>query len=90
MSIFSRLFKKRKEPKLSDNFKVVLKTEKALSEKQKNVIDTIVKNGIRSGADFGTIGALIIIKTDIHTGVILNRIKNGVEVIIWSKQRNSI
>lgn len=43
MSIFSRLFKKREQPESSDTFKVVLKTEKKLSEEQENAIITIVK-----------------------------------------------
>lgn len=82
MSFFSRLFKKRKQPYSSDNFKVVLKTEKKLSEEQRNAIITIVKDGIRSGEDFSSIGISIIMNTGIYDPVILNRIKNGVEVII--------
>ena len=82
MNIFSKLFKKRNSPESSDNFKVILKTKKKLSEEQRNAIISIVKNAIRSGEDFSTIGILIIMNADIHDPVILNRIKNGVEVII--------
>ena len=82
MSIFSRLFKKRKQPESSDNFHIILKTDKELSEEQRNAIVTIVKEGIQSGEDLNTIGILIIMNVGIIDGIILNRIKNGVEVII--------
>ena len=81
MGIFSRLFKKREPPESSDNFKVVLKTEKDLSEEQKNAIITIVKNGTMSGADPSDIAIHIMMSTGIYDIVILNRIKNGVEVL---------
>jgi len=82
MSIFSRLFKKRKEPKLSDKFKIVLNTDKDLSAEQKNAIFTIVRAGIEAEEDFSTIGLMIIMNANIHSGVILTRIKDGIKVII--------
>ncbi len=82
MSIFSKLFKKRQQPSSPDEFKVVLKTDKKLSEEQKNAIITIVKNGIGQGADLDAIGMAIILNAGIYDPVILNRIKKGVEVII--------
>ena len=81
MSIFSRLFKKREQPESSDTFKVVLKTEKKLSEEQENAIITIVKNGTMSGVKPGDIAIKVMMSTGIYDMVILNRIKNGVEVI---------
>lgn len=80
MSIFSRLFKKRKQPESSDTFKVVLKTEKKLSEEQKNAIIAIVKDGTMSGLDPCEIGMEIMMSTGTSDMVIVNRIKNGVEV----------
>jgi len=82
MSIFSKFFKKRKQLSSSDEFKVILKTDKELSEEQKNAIITIVKDGIGAGEDLNTIGMLIIMNANICDPVILNRIKNCVEVII--------
>lgn len=81
MGIFSRLFKKRKQPESSDNFKVILKTEKQLSEEQRNAIITIVKDGIRSDEELSIICILIIMNVGIRDPVFLNRIENGVEVI---------
>lgn len=81
MSIFSRLFKKREQPESSDTFEVVLKTEKKLSEEQKNAIITIVKDGTMSGVEPGDIAIKVMMSTGIYDMVILNRIKNGVEVI---------
>lgn len=82
MSIFSRLFKKREQPESSDTFKVVLKTEKKLSEEQKKAIITIVKDGTMSGVEPSDIAIKIMMSTGIYDMVILNRIKNGVEVIL--------
>jgi len=82
MSIFSKLFKKRQQPSSSDEFKIVLKTGKQLSEEQRNAILTIVANGISRGADLDAIGMMIIMNAGICDPVILNRIKNCVEVII--------
>ena len=81
MNIFSRIFKKRKQLKPSDNFTVVLKTEKQLSEEQENAIITIVENGTMSGCQPSDIAIEIMMSTGIYDVVILNRIKNGVEVI---------
>ena len=81
MGIFSRLFKKREQPESSDTFNVILKTKKELSEEQKNAIITIVKDGIMSGVEPSDIAIKIMMSTGIYDMVILNRVKNGVEVI---------
>ena len=81
MSIFISIFKKREQPESSDTFKVVLKTEKKLSEEQKKAILTIVKDGTMSGVEPGNIAIKIMMSTGIYDMAILNRIKNGVEVI---------
>mgnify|MGYP003304873363 FL=1 len=81
MGIFSRLSKKRKQPESSDTFNVILKTNKELSEEQKNAIITIVKDGTMSGVEPHDIAIKIMMSTGIYDIVILNRVKNGVEVI---------
>lgn len=81
MGIFSRLFKKRKQPESSDSFNVILKTNKKLSEEQKNAIITIVKDGTMSGVTNRDIAIKIMMSTGIYDMVILNRVKNSVEVI---------
>lgn len=81
MGIFSNLFKKRKQPESSDTFNVILKTKKELSEEQKNAIITIVKDGIMSGVEPSDIAIKIMMSTGIYDMVILNGVKNGVEVI---------
>lgn len=81
MGIFSKLFKKREYPQSSDTFNVILKTKKELSEEQKNAIITIVKDGTMSGVEPSDIAIEIMMSTGIYDMVILNRIKNGVEVI---------
>ena len=43
MNIFSGIFSKWKKTESSDDFKVVLKTDKKLSEEQKDAIITITK-----------------------------------------------
>ena len=81
MGIFSRLFKKRKQPESSDAFNVILTTKKELSEDKKNAIITIVKDGTMSGVEPSDIAIKIMMSTGIYDVVILNRVKNGVEVI---------
>ncbi len=81
MGIFSRLFKKREQPESSDAFNVILTTKKELSEEQKNAIITIVKDGTMSGVEPRDIAIKIMMSTGIYDVVILNRVKNGVEVI---------
>ena len=81
MGIFSRLFKKREQPESSDAFNVILTTKKELSEEQKNAIITIVKDGTMSGVEPSVIAIKIMMSTGIYDVVILNRVKNGVEVI---------
>ena len=81
MSIFSKLFKKRQQPSSPDELKVVLKTDKKLSDEQKNAIITIVKDGTMSGVEPSDIAIKIMMSTGIYDMVILNRVKNGVEVI---------
>ena len=83
MGIFSKLFQKRKQAKSSDNFNVVLYTKKNLSEEQKNAIITIVKNGNMSGIALSDISIQIMMSTGIYDVIILNRIKDGIEVIFW-------
>lgn len=83
MSFLDKLFNKRQQPKSFDDFKVFIKTENDLSEEQKNAIITIVKDGIRDGEEWKTIGLLIIMNAGIHTSNVgLIRVKNGIEVII--------
>ena len=81
MGFFGKLFNKRKQPESSDTFNVILETKKELSEEQKNAIITIVKEGTMSGTQFSDIAIQIMMSTGIYDTVILNRIKNGVEVI---------
>ena len=81
MGIFSRLFKKREQPESSDAFNVILTTKKELSEEQKNAIITIVKDCTMSGVEPRDIAIKIMMSTGIYDVVILNRVKNGVEVI---------
>lgn len=81
MNFFRKLFKKRKQPVSSDEFKVVLKTNKNLSEEQKSTIIQVVKNGILSGSELNDIAINIMTSTGIFDMIIINRIDNGVEVI---------
>ena len=85
MGILSKIFK-RNEDSLevkNDDIEVILKTEKDLSEEQKNVIVNIVKNGTMSGADPSNIVVQMMMATGIFDVVILNRIKDDViEVVI--------
>ena len=81
MNFYRRLFKKREYSISSDTFNVILKTKKYLSEEQKNAIIVIVKDGIMSGDKFSDIAIEIMMSTGIYDTVILNRIKDCVEVI---------
>jgi len=81
MSILDKIFKKRKPHDSSDDFKIILRTNKKLSEENKNTIFAIVKNGIESNSDFSNIAINIMMNTEIYEPIIINRIKNGVEVI---------
>jgi len=82
MSIFSKFFKKRHPTEVSSgDLKVVLKTDKDLSEEQKNAIITIVKDGIMSGADLSDIVIKMMMSTGIYDVVVLNRTKDGIEVL---------
>ena len=85
MGILSKIFK-RNEDSLevkNDDIEVILKTEKDLSEEQRNVIVNIVKNGTMSGADPSNIVVQLKMATGIFDLVILNRIKDDViEVVI--------
>ncbi len=88
MGILNKIFKKRNQDSLeviNDDVEVILKTEKDLSEEQRNVIVNIVKNGTMSGADPSNIVVQMMMATGIFDVVILNRIKDDVsEVVIWS------
>ena len=79
MSI-AKIFKKRKQA--SDDLNVILKIENNLSDEQKNDIISIVKNGVMSGIDPSNIAINIMMSTGIYDVIILNRINNGMEVII--------
>lgn len=85
MGILSKIFK-RNEDSLevkNDDIKVILKTEKDLSEEQRNVIVNIVKNGTMSGADPSNIVVQMMMATGIFDVMFLNRIKDDViEVVI--------
>lgn len=65
-----------------DEFKVILKTEKNLSEEQRNTIITIVRDGITSDTEPSDICIHVMMSTGIYDTMILNRIKNGVEIFI--------
>ena len=82
MNIFSGIFSKWKKTESSDDFKVVLKTDKKLSEEQKDAIITITKAGILSDVAPSNIAIKIMEITGIYDMIILNRTENGVEVII--------
>ena len=80
MGFFSRFFK-RQPTVFPDTFKVVLTTDKKLSEEQKNVITQMVKDGTLSGCDPSDIAINIMLYTGCFEPVILHRIDNGVEAI---------
>lgn len=65
-----------------DKFEVVLKTEKNFSEEEKKAIILTVKNGIMSGLGNRAIAMRLIIQFELSDMVILNRMKDGIEVII--------
>lgn len=80
--IFRLFAQKRKQLVSSDTLNVILKTERILSEAQKNTIINIVKDGIRAGEDQKVIVTWIILATDLNGTVIFNKIaKNEIEVI---------
>ncbi len=79
------MFKKRNQDRLeviNDDVEVILKTEKDLSEEQRNVIVNIVKNGTMSGADPSNIVVQMMMATGIFDVVILNRIKDDVSEVV--------
>ena len=81
MKLFDKFFKKRQLPDSSDEPKVFLTTNKDLSEEQKNTIIAIVKDGITSGTYFGDIAIKIMMSTGIYDVIVINRTKNGIEVM---------
>lgn len=72
----------RELPKISDDLNVVILTDKELSEKQRDAIITIVKDGTISGELDSDIAILINMCTEINDRVVLNRTDDCVEVII--------
>lgn len=81
MNILNKLFNKRQQLESSDNFKVIIKTDKNLSEKQKNAIINIIKEGVALDLDNGDIAIRIMMTTQIFEPVIMNKTDNSIEVI---------
>ena len=82
MKLFDKLFKKRKNSEPQEDIMVVIKTEKELTDEQKNTILRIVKEGIKIDASLSYMGMAIILEAGVYTPVILNKTPNGIEVII--------
>lgn len=74
-------FFKRKPRKSSDNFEIILKTGKNLSEVQEDTIFEIVTNGIKNNSELSSIAINIRITTGIHEPIVITRVDNGIEVI---------
>lgn len=82
MSIFRRRkLQQVKDPSTYD-VKLVLKTEKNFTDEEKEAINIAVKNGVMSGMSNSDIGIMLIMKFGLSDMVILNRAKDGIEVII--------
>ena len=79
---FSNPKKIRELPKISDDLNVVIKTDKKLSEKQRNAIITIVKDGTMSGELDSDIAILINMCAEINDMVVVNTTDDCVEVVI--------
>lgn len=77
-----KLFKKRKKSESQEEITVVIKTDKDLTEEQKNTILRIVKEGTKIDASLSYMGMAIIMEAGVYIPVILNKIPNGIEVII--------
>ena len=82
MKLFDNLFKRRETLISYEDINVLIKTDKALTEKQKGTIICIVKEGVRIGASLDYMKNAIIMEAAVYTPVILNKIPNGIEVII--------
>ena len=82
MKLFDKLFEKRKKSEIQEEITVVIKTDKELTEEQKNTIVRIIKEGIKINASLSYMGMAIIMEAAVYTPVILNKIPNGIEVII--------
>ena len=82
MKLFNKLFEKRKKSEIQEEITVVIKTDKELTEEQKNTIARIIKEGIKINASLSYMGMAIIMEAAVYTPVILNKIPNGIEVII--------
>lgn len=82
MSFFNKRTKKRQQPKIPDDFQVVFNTSENLSEKQKNAIITIIKDGIAGGEDLYDIVILISMCMKLPNVGIRYKDKNSIEVII--------
>lgn len=82
MSIFKRRKLQQVKETSTEDLKVVLKTKKNFSDEEKEAISTAVKNGVISGMPNSDIGIMLIMKFGLSDMVILNRAKDGIEVII--------
>lgn len=86
INFFSKFFKKRQfsekssEESSEESLNIVINTDKNLSEEQRNTIITIVRDDAMSGMELNYIGFNVMMS--IHELVIINRINNGIEVII--------
>ncbi len=82
INFFSKFFKKRQfsEKSSEESLNIVINTDKNLSEEQRNTIITIVRDDAMSGMELNYIGFNVMMS--IHELVIINRINNGIEVII--------
>lgn len=72
----------QKVEKNDDELKIVLCTQKSLSEEQKNTIISIVKDGIVSNQKQSSICIKVLMQTGVGEGMIINRINNCIQVII--------
>ena len=82
MKLFSKIFKKRERAKVEEDITVVIKTNKELTEEQENIIKRIVKDGVNENVSLNCIGMSIILEAGVYTPVIIQKVTNGIEVII--------
>lgn len=82
MNIFRRRKLQQVKKTSTEDLKVVLKTEKDFSDEEMEAISITVKNGVISGMSNSDIGIMLIMRFGLSDMVILNRMKDGIEVII--------
>jgi len=88
MSLLSKFFKKKQNPSStnvetsSDGIVVRIVSDTLLSEEKVDVISSIVRNGIVSESSLNDIGIRVLVYSDLHAPIILNKIEGGIEVII--------